>query len=228
MTVEQMRADLVLMKQFGFNAVRTSHCPERSRASTTSATSSVSTWSTRRTSRRTRSSSRLCDDPRYAARVGRPRQPHGAARQEPSVHHPVVARQRVRLRRRARRAGRRGSAATTRPGRCTTRARSCRDWSRAQRPPTCSARCTRRSPTSWRGPSAADAPELPADPVRVLARDGQQQRLPRRLLGRDRAPRRAAGRVHLGVLGPRAAPDAARRHDAATPTAATSATSRTT
>ena len=42
-----------------------------------------------------------------------------------------------------------------------------------------------------------------ADPVRVLARDGQQQRRPGRLLRRLRPPRRAAGRLHLGVDRPR-------------------------
>ena len=71
-------------------------------------------------------------------------------------------------------------------------------------------------------------PAAPADHVRVLARDGQQQRDARRVLGRHRVDARAPGRVHLGVVGPRPRPDAARRHDSAGPTAATSATSPTT
>ena len=50
-----------------------------------------------------------------------------------------------------------------------------------------------------------------ADPVRVLARDGQQQRHARRPLGRHRVHPGTAGRVHLGVLGPRHAPAAERR-----------------
>ena len=58
------------------------------------------------------------------------------------------------------------------------------------------------------------APAPPADHVRVLARDGQQQRDARRVLGRDRVDARAPGRVHLGVLGPRPRPAAPRRPDA--------------
>ena len=42
-----------------------------------------------------------------------------------------------------------------------------------------------------------------ADPLRVLARDGQLERRARRLLRRVRAARRAPGRVHLGVGRPR-------------------------
>ena len=45
----------------------------------------------------------------------------------------------------------------------------------------------------------------PADHVRVLARDGQQQRHAGRVLGRDRGHARAPGRLHLGVAGPRPA-----------------------
>ena len=74
----------------------------------------------------------------------------------------------------------------------------------------------------------ADRRSAAADPLRVLARDGQLERRPRRLLRRVRAPRRAAGRLHLGVGRPRHPPG---RRDAAArtgPTAATSATSRTT
>ena len=40
-------------------------------------------------------------------------------------------------------------------------------------------------------------------PVRVQPRDGQLERLARRLLGRDHVDPAAAGRVHLGVEGPR-------------------------
>ena len=50
-----------------------------------------------------------------------------------------------------------------------------------------------------------------ADHVRVLPRDGQQQRHARRALGRDRDDARAPGRLHLGVVGPRPRPDPARR-----------------
>ena len=67
-TVEQMRADLVLDEAVRLQRRAHVALPERPRASTTSATSSASTSSTRPTSRATRSSSRLCDDPRYARR----------------------------------------------------------------------------------------------------------------------------------------------------------------
>ena len=50
-----------------------------------------------------------------------------------------------------------------------------------------------------------------ADHVRVQPRHGQLQRLAGRLLGRHRRDAGTAGRVHLGVEGPRPAPAAARR-----------------
>ena len=43
---------------------------------------------------------------------------------------------------------------------------------------------------------------------------GNSNGTPGRVLGRDRVDARAPGRVHLGVLGPRPGPDAARRPDA--------------
>jgi beta-galactosidase len=50
-----------------------------------------------------------------------------------------------------------------------------------------------------------------ADPVRVLPRHGQLQRLARGLLGGDRVHPRAPGRVHLGVARARAGPGRRRR-----------------
>ena len=64
-----------------------------------------------------------------------------------------------------------------------------------------------------RGPRHERHAAPPADHVRVLPRDGQQQRDARRVLGGDRVHARAPGRVHLGVLGPRARPAPAGRHD---------------
>ena len=52
-TRESMLADIRLMKQFNFNAVRTSHYPNDPHSGTSSATSTASTWSTRPTSRAT-------------------------------------------------------------------------------------------------------------------------------------------------------------------------------
>ena len=72
-------------------------------------------------------------------------------------------------------------------------------WTGAAPPPTSSARCTRRSPTSWPGPARRRS--APADPVRVLPCDGQLQRLARRLLRSLRAPRRSRA-DSLGVARP--------------------------
>ena len=98
------------MKQYGFNAVRTSHAPNDP-SSTTCATSSASTWSTRRT-REPRVQLLAVRRPTLAGR-GSTRHPHGDPGQEPPVDHHVVARQRDRLRRRAR--GARGLDPPLRP-----------------------------------------------------------------------------------------------------------------
>lgn len=54
-------------------------------------------------------------------------------------------------------------------------------------------------------------PDQAAHPVRVLARHGQQQRHARRPLGGHRGHPGSSGRVHLGVLGPRHPPACERR-----------------
>ena len=129
-TREQMRADLVLMKQFSFNAVRTSHYPNDPYCST-SATSSASTWSTRRTSR-PRVQLLALRRPAVRRRASSSAAAHGRARQEPPVRSssgrsatsPATAPTTTRS------PG--GSAATTRRARCTTRARSCETGSGGQ------------------------------------------------------------------------------------------------
>ena len=139
---------------------------------------------------------------------------------------PVVARQRERLRPQPRRRRRLAARASTRRGRCTTRARS-----RATGPAGTGA-------TDVVCPMYADVDSIEAfaarqrrpaaaDPVRVLARDGQQQRRPGRLLRRVRPPRRAAGRLRLGVDRPRH-PRTDERGASTGPTAATSARRGTT
>ncbi len=136
-------------------------------------------------------------------RLPRPGDAHGAAGQEPLLHHPLVARQRERLRRQPRG-----------PRRLDPRLRPV-------------------APPALRGRSGGqlvpgppdhrrDLPHVPgdrgdrplgevrprraaADHVRVLPRDGQQQREPLGLLGGDRIAPRPAGRLHLGLGRPGAA-----------------------
>ncbi len=55
---------------------------------------------------------------------------------------------------------------------------------------------------SDRGPRAVGDAAPPAGDVRVQPRDGQQQRDPGRVLGRDRVDAGAPGRLHLGVARP--------------------------
>ncbi len=64
-----------------------------------------------------------------------------------------------------------------------------------------------------RGARPLGAPAPSADHVRVLPRDGQLERDPRRPLGRHRVDAGAPGRVHLGVVGPRAHPATRGRDD---------------
>ena len=72
------------------------------------------------------------------------------------------------------------------------------------------------------------APGPAAHHVRVLARHGQQQRHPGRVLGRHRRHAGPAGRLHLGVVGSRPGRRRCRTGGRAGPTAATSETSPTT
>ena len=104
-SVEAMRADLVLMKQFGFNAVRTSHYPND--PAFLDLTDELGPL------RHRRGRHRIARLPEHAVRrpplpvpVGRPRLADGAARQEPPLGHPLVARQRVRPRAQPRGGGR--------------------------------------------------------------------------------------------------------------------------
>ena len=92
---ESMRADLVLMKQFGFNAVRTSHYPND--PAFLDLADELGLYVIDEADIESHAfQSTLCDDPRYLVAVGRPGLADGAARQEPPVGHRLVARQRVR------------------------------------------------------------------------------------------------------------------------------------
>ena len=204
-----MRADLVLMKQFGFNAVRTSHYPNDPAfldladelglyVVAEADIESHAFWGT------------LCDDPRYLApwvdRVARMAQ---RDKNHPSVivwslgnesgygaNHEAAA----------------GLGAPLRPvPAAPLRGRDPVRLGAATRPSATSpARCTRRS-TAIVDHARSGPQRHPLIMCEYSPRDGQQQRHPRRVLGRDRVDARAAGRVHLGVLGPRPGPGAARR-----------------
>ncbi len=172
----------------------------------------------------------LCDDDRYRSAWLCTRRPDGRARPQPPERHHVEPRQRERLRREPRRARRLDSPHRPVPARCTTRARVFHDgWvdgglaGERRRVPDVPDRST---PSSEYGRGGPGRP--PAHPVRVQPRDGQLQRIARRLLGGDHLDARPAGWLPLGVEGPRPPPAAARRHACGSPTAASSATCRTT
>ena len=210
---DAMRADLVLMKQFGFNAVRTSHYPNDPALRGPAPTSSGCTSSTRPTSSRTPSRARCATTRATSAPGSTACRADGPARQEPRLDH-----------RSGRSATSRATAPTTTPrpagSAATTRRRPLHyegairfDWTSAQT--VSDITCPMYPPIAAIVDHATIGHAAPpADHVRVLPRDGQQQRHARRVLGRDRVDARAAGRVHLGVVGPRARPAAARRHDA--------------
>ena len=122
-SAESMRADLVQMKQFSFNAVRTSHYPND--PAFLDLADELGLYVIDEADIESHAfQSTLCDDPRYLAAWVEPRVADGRARQEPPVGHRLVAGQRVRLRREPRRG--RGLGPPLRPvaGRSTTRARS--------------------------------------------------------------------------------------------------------
>ena len=200
------------MKQFGFNAVRTSHYPND--PAFLDLADELGLYVIDEADIESHAfQSTLCDDPRYLNQWVEPRVADGRSATRTtrrsssgrSATSPATAP--------TTRPPPPGSAATTRRGRSTTRARSAS-----------TGRATRTSATSTCPMYPAIAaiveharsgqPAPPADHVRVLARDGQQQRHPGRVLGRHRVDARAPGRLHLGVVGPRPGPDAARRHDA--------------
>ena len=208
---ESMRADLVLMKQFGFNAVRTSHAPNDPRV-LRPVRRDRPVRDRRGEHRDARVQHLALPRPALPRRVDGSRLAHGDPGQEPRVDHPLVARQRVGLRRASRCARRLDPQVRPHP---TPALRGGDHVGLGARParhgcPVPDVPGDRRHRRVGREGQGHDA----ADHVRVLARDGQQQRLPRRVLGRDRGARRAAGRVHLGVVGPRARAAAAGRHGA--------------
>ena len=218
-----MRADIVLMKQMGVNAVRTSHAPNAPAfydlcdelglyvIDEANIESHAYIFS-------------LCDDPRYSAQWLE----RGRRMVVRDAHHPSIIMWSLgnesRLRHQPRRACRldprlRPVAATALRGRDNGRPGG--RWTRDRR-------AVGDVPADPRRRAVGRVVDPSVDHVRVLARDGQQQRQPRRLLGCDRVDARPAGRLHLGVVGPRTAADAAPTEPDASRTVATSATSPTT
>ena len=146
-TADSMRDDLVTMKRFGFNAVRTSHYPND--PTFLDLTDELGMYVIDEADIESHAfQSTLCDDPRYlSAWVERVARMVLRDKNHP-IGHRVVSRQRVRARRATTRRPRPGSAPTIRPVRSITRARSAGTGRATRRSATSSARCTPRSARS--------------------------------------------------------------------------------
>ncbi len=210
-SAESMRADLVQMKQFNFNAVRTSHYPND--PAFLDLTDELGLYVIEEADIESHAfQSTLCDDPRYLAawvtRVSR--------MVERDKNHPSVI------------AWSLGNESGYGPNHDAAAA-----WVRRYDPsrPLHYEGAIRFDWTSDQGVSDLTLPDVsaagvdrgarnvgppaaPVDHVRVLPRDGQQQRDAGRALGRDRDNPWAPGWVHLGVVGPRTGPDPRRRVEA--------------
>ena len=197
---EDMRADVVAMKRWGFNAVRSSHypndpafldaCDELGLYVIDEADIESHGWY-----------EDVCRDPRYrSAFVDRVARMIERDRHHPSIiawslgnesgygpNHDAAA----------------GWARVADPSRPLHYEGAIKfDWSIGgdrERPPVPDVPADRLAG----GPRALGGAAPPAGDVRVQPRDGQQQRDPGRVLGRDRVDARAPGRLHLGVARPR-------------------------
>ena len=165
------------------------------RASSTCATSSACTWSTRPTSRPTPTTIALPRPPATGRRGWSGARAWSSATRTTRARHRLVARQRGRLRRAPRRAGRLDPPAydPTRP--LHYEGAIMRDW---DAPGPTAATGTdvspdvpgdRRASCAWAAAGAA-SDRRPLDPVRVLPRHGQLERHASRLLGRHRGDAR--------------------------------------
>ena len=210
-SVESMRADLVLMKQFGFNAVRTSHYPND--PAFLDLTDELGLYVIDEADIESHAfQSTLCDDHRYlVAWVDRVSRMALRDKNHPSVilwslgnesghgtNHEAAA---AWLRR----------YDPSRPLHYEGAIRY--DWTSDQA--ISDLTCPMYPPISAIvGHARSGLQRHPLIMCESQPRDGQQQRDAGRVLGRDRVDARAPGRLHLGVLGPRPRPDAARRPDA--------------
>ena len=202
-SVESMRADLVQMKQFGFNAVRTSHYPND--PAFLDLADELGLYVIDEADIESHAfQSTLCDDSRYlsqwvtrVSRMAERDKNHASVilwslgnESGHGLNHDAAAAW-LRALRPEPAAPLRGShplRLDERPG-----------DQRHHLPDVPADRGHRR-------PCDLGSPAAPADHVRVLPRHGQQQRDAGRVLGRHRVDARAPGRVHLGVVGPRPRP----------------------
>jgi beta-galactosidase len=208
-SADSMRADVVTMKQFGFNAVRTSHYPND--PAFLDLTDELGLYVVAEADIESHAFiDRICDDPRYlnawvdrVSRMVRRDKNHASVivwslgnESGHGTNHDAAA----------------GWVRRYDPSRPPLRGRhplGLVQRSAHQRPdlPHVSAHLGNRRPCRV-GP-----PAPPADHVRVLACDGEQQRRSGRVLGCDRVHRRSSGRFHVGVVGPRSGSNPARWHD---------------
>ena len=207
-SLESMRADLVAMKQFGCNAVRTSHYPNDPAfldladelglyVVDEADIESHAFWGT------------LCDDPRYlGAWVDRVARMAIRDRNHVSVIAWSLGNESGHGLNHEAAAGwlRRYRPVATAPlrGRDPLRLDGRGDRDRRRLPDVPDDRLDRR-------PRPLGSPARAAHHVRVLPRDGQQQRDAGRVLGRDRVHPRAPGRVPVGMVGSRPRAGASRR-----------------
>ena len=138
--------------------------------------------------------------PALPRRLGGPLRAAGPARQEPRLDHRLVAGQRVGLRRRTTTRRPAGSGAYDPTPAAALRGR---DPGRLDEPPDRQRHHLPDVPDDRldRGSRHERHAAPPADHVRVLPRDGQQQRHPRRVLGRDRVHARGSRAGSSGSSG---------------------------
>ncbi len=200
-----MRADLLAMKRHNLNAVRCSHYPNDA-AVPRPLRRARPVRDRRSEHREPRIQHLLCDDPRYRT-PGSSAGPDGGSRSQPSVRHPVVARQRERLRREPRAARRLDpatrsvTAVALRGGGVPSRLDRRRPQRQRHRLPDVPAPSMRSSTTA--GSASGTRPLIMCEYSHAMGNsNGSLWEYAEAFDTRSWAP----GRIHLGVEGPRATP----------------------